>query len=79
VPLGQRIPDVTAVTTGSNAFALGTSNEINFSLTAGYVWGVRVITDGTCQGFTGGNSSTLMPDSDVLHGTNLSITFAQTV
>lgn len=71
--------DVTSVTTGSNASASGTSNGIGFTLTSEFIWNVRTVTNGTYQGFTGGNFAIPMPNSDVLHGSNVSITFAETV
>lgn len=76
---GASLFDVTSVTTGSNASASGTSNGIGFTLTSEFIWSARTVTDGTYQGFSGGSFAIPMPNSDVLHGSNVSIAFAETV
>jgi hypothetical protein len=61
--------DVTSVTDnglGTASYASGTSNGIGFTY-SGSIWGARISTNETWQGFNTANHVPAMADSDMLH------------
>jgi len=71
--------DVTSAVTGTNGSAVGTSNGIGFTLVSSFIWGDRTTTNETYQGFTGDNFPVPMPNADRLHGSNMQVTFDETI
>lgn len=81
--------DVTSVGGSDGPFfhsASGTSNGVSWTVSGAngdsfYSWIPATVVNGTYQGFTGGNYTPALPNTDVLHtfGTDMTITFSQNI